>query len=242
MIGILVQSTTRNKKTGNIPTVIVGQNQKDIVSSCQQSGCVLLSEQLGGSGMYKDLGLKPCYAHKSHVSWGTKSIFRAIERGTKTLEDYSIKEGFRMASRHAKYFRLSSIGDCSVLDPSIIDELLSEAKRYQLTPLGYTANPEATHLQNIVLLSCPTMARADAAIKDGWRVAVQITKPYRHGDSKTFTTPDGHLGVICPEQTQSLSGKEITRRNKITCNTCGLCARGNTHTTRYRAIGFIPHN
>lgn len=238
IIDILVQARTSNTKTGDIPTIIVGQNHNDILRSCQNSGCALLHTKLGGNGLYTKLGLKPCYAHNSTVSWGTRSILRALDKGTKTLEDYSLSEGFRMASRTAKYFRLSSIGDASSLSLSRIKEIVSEGTKNKLLPLGYTASASATHLQEICLFSAPTMKDADSAINKGWRVAVQIGT---WNGNKTFTTPLGHKGIVCPEQTQAITQPNVTPRNKITCNTCGLCSKGNQHSTKYKAIGFISH-
>ena len=238
-IDVLVQATTQNKKTGNLPTIIVGQTQKQVVSSCIQSGCKLLHTKLGGSGEYKELGLKPCYAHNGSVSWGTKNIFKALEKGSKTLEDYSVYDGFRMSARTAKYFRCSSIGDISVVTPNRFKTILKEAAIYGLKPLGYTADKTATHLKDSLLLSCPTMEETDEAVKNGWR-ATTIFKSW-DGKKKTFTTPQGNKGIVCPEQTQAKSGKEITPRNKITCNICGLCSQGNQHTTKYKVIGFITH-
>lgn len=237
-IDILVQATTKNKKTGNIPTIIVGQNQDDIVKSCIQSGCKLLHKKLGGSGEYKDLGLRPCYAHNSSVSWGTKSIFRALEKGSKVLDDYSLSEGFRMSARTARYFRCSSIGDISAVSPNRFRTILKEGAIYGLKPLGYTADKTATHLKDSLLLSCPTMEETDNAVNEGWR-ATTIFKSW--DGKKTFTTPAGHKGIVCPEQTQAKSGKEVTPRNKITCNDCGLCSQGNKHPSKYKVIGFITH-
>ena len=133
---VLVQHTTRNKKTGNIPTIVVGQSYDEVTQSCINSGCALLHPSLGGSGIYKELGLQPCYAHRGGVSWGLKTMLKAIAKGTKTLADYSIQEGFRLSARSARYFRLSSIGDASSLPHETIDELLSEGEKYNLKPLG----------------------------------------------------------------------------------------------------------
>lgn len=237
-IEILVQATTRNKKTGDMPTIIVGQNQKQVVSSCIKSGCKLLHKKLGGNGEYKELGLRPCYAHNSSVSWGTKSIFRALDKGSRVLDDYSLSEGFRMSARTARYFRCSSIGDISAVTPKRYSEILKEGIKYGLKPLGYTADKTATHLKESLLLSCTTIEDTDIAVNEGWR-ATTIFKKWN--GNKTFVTPAGHKGLICPEQTQSKSGKEITPRNKITCNECGLCSQGNQHTTKYKVIGFISH-
>ena len=65
------------------------------------------------------------------------------------------------------------------------------------------------------------------------------------GKTKTFRTPDNNQGIICPEQTQALTaknkGKDVTPREKITCNICGLCGKGNKNKTKYKVIGFIAH-
>lgn len=235
---LLAQATTRNKKTGNIPTLIIGQTDEQTLTSCQQSGCELLHTKYGGSGAYKEKGLRPCYAHASSVSWATKSIRKAIEKGTKTIKDYSVKEAFRLSAREARYFRLSSIGDCSILPRETIDMIVETGKKYNLIPLGYTAGwRKRNDLQDVVLASNITQEDADKAISKGWRATCQVPKTTR----KTFVTPDGNLGIVCPEQTQANSGKEVTPRNKITCNTCGLCAKGNTHPTKYKVIGFYNH-
>ena len=241
-IEYLVQSRTRNKKTGDIPTIIIGKNADQVLKSCIASGCKLLQDKLGGSGEYKKLGLKPCYAHNSTVSWGTKSIFRSLIKGTKEIADYSVKEGFRLSARHAKYYRLSSIGDASALSKDQIKEIKKEGKKYGLKPLGYTANKSASHLKSMLLLSCPTMEEADAAVADGWR-STTIFSEYK--GKKTFVTPAGNKGIICPEQVQSIQAhkksKDVTPREKITCNICGLCSKGNTHKTKYKVIGFVSH-
>jgi len=238
----LVQARTRNKKTGDIPTIIIGRNPEQIVSSCISAGCKLLQEKLGGTGEYKKLGLKPCYAHKGTVSWATKSIFRSLKKGSKSIEDYSVREGFRLSARGAKYYRMSSIGDASALSMAQIKEIKKEAKKYKLSPLGYTANRDAKHLQNMLMLSCPTLKETDQAVSSGWR-ATTIFKDWN--GKKTFTTPGGHKGIVCPEQTQSLNaenkGMKVTPREKIECNTCGLCANGNKHRTKYKVIGFVAH-
>tara|TARA_R110001592_G_scaffold249578_2_gene512049 strand:+ start:278 stop:1090 length:813 start_codon:yes stop_codon:yes gene_type:complete len=238
-IDILVTSRTKNKKTGDIPTIIVGQNTSQVVKSCKIAKCKLLHTKLGGKGEYKELGLKPCYAHNGSVSWGTKSIYKALAKGSRTLQDYALEEGFRLSSRTAKYFRCSSIGDISAIKPKRFTEIIKEGVKYNLESLGYTANEKAHHLKESLLLSCTTIEDADKAVSKGWR-ATTIFKKWN--GKKTFVTPSGNKGIICPEQTQAQSGKEITPRNKITCNTCGLCAKGNRHTTKYKVVGFITHN
>jgi len=237
-INVLVQATTKNRKTGNVPTIIVGQDIDDVKKSCLDSGCPLLSEKMGGSGEYKRHGIQPCYAHRAHVSWATKSIFKAIDKGTKQLSEYSIKHAFSNSSRHAKFFRLSSIGDCSSLSRKVINKLVNVGKEYNLKPLGYTAGwRQRPDLKDIVLASNITMKDADLAVSEGWRATCQVPK----GTAKRFTTPEGNKGIICPEQTQHHSVNRIGKRNKITCNSCGLCSEGNQHKSRFKVIGFINH-
>lgn len=241
-IKYLVQSRTMNKKTGDIPTIIVGKNATQTIQSCIAAGCKLLQEDLGGSGEYKKLGLKPCYAHKGTVSWGTKSIFRSLIKGTKKIADYTVQEGFRLSSRHAKYYRLSSIGDASSLSKKQLKEIKKEAKKYGLKPIGYTANKSADHLKSMLLLSCTSLEDADQAVRDGWRSTAIFSS---WNGKRTFKTESGNLGIICPEQTQSLKAqnksKDISPREKITCNICGLCSKGNKHKTKYKIVGFISH-
>ena len=235
---ILVQSTTQNKKTGDIPTIIVGTDYNKIVESCKTSECALLHKSLGGKGTYKELGLKPCYAHKGSVGWGTKSILKALQKGTKTIADYSLKEGFRLSARTAKYFRLSAIGDASSLPIETIKAIIKEGKEYGLLPLGYTASLKAEHLKEICIKSCTSMNEADKAVKAGWRATTIF---HNWNGERTFTTPDGNVGVVCPEQTQAIKDPNVSPRKKITCNTCGLCSQGNQHPTRYKVIGFLSH-
>ena len=240
--GILVQSTTRNKKTGNVPTIIVGQTAEETLQSCIDSGCAVLPEKLGGSGEYKKLGIKsPCYAHNGPVAWATKSIRRAIDKGTRTIEDYSLENGFRMSARTARVFRLSSIGDCSALSHEQMKEIVSTGERYNLKPMGYTAGWKRKgkeYLKKWVLASNFTMEQADKAIDSGWRSTVILPKDT---DYKTFVTPAGNKGIVCPEQTQQRINPDVTPRNKITCNTCGLCSEGNQHKSKFKVIGFINH-
>ena len=240
--GILVQSTTSNKKTGRIPTIIVGTTAEETLQSCIDSGCAVLPEKLGGTGEYHKYGIKkPCYAWKGTVSWATKSIRRALDKGTKTIEDYTCENAFRMSERTARVFRLSSIGDCSALSHEQMKEIVSTGERYNLKPMGYTAGWKRKgkdYLKQWVLASNFTMEQADKAIDSGWRSTVILPKDT---DYKTFVTPAGNKGIVCPEQTQQRINPEVTPRNKITCNTCGLCSEGNQHKSKFKVIGFINH-
>ena len=239
--GYLVQATTRNKKTGDVPTVIIGRTKERTIQSCIDSGCDMLPEKMGGNGKYKEYNLKPCYAHSSTVSWATASIRRAIKKGTRSIEDYSLQNAFRLSSRTAKVFRLSSIGDASVLTRPQMEEIAKEGKKYNLKPMGYIAgwkNKGKEYFKQYVLASNFTMEQADEAVSQGWRSTVILPADTT---TKTFVTPAGNKGIVCPEQTQQRLNPDITPRKKITCNICGLCSQGNQHKTKYKVIGFINH-
>jgi hypothetical protein len=75
------------------------------------------------------------------------------------------------------------------------------------------------------MASTDTLEDADEAIARGWKVATVL--PSDHNE-RTWTTPGGNKGIVCPA---------MMAPGKVTCNSCRLCdpSKAGPH------IGFPDH-
>jgi hypothetical protein len=152
-------------------------------------------------------------------------MVKANKRG----KNYSLRGALATASRAARMVRLGSIGDPAGLSPIDGAYIRETVKREGFALIGYThgwALDVSTRWKGHIMASCDTLAQADKAIADGWRATVLLPKGHTE---RTFTTPEGHTGVVCPAQLQP----EV-----VTCNTCRLCDGSKAGPV----IGFIDHS
>jgi hypothetical protein len=221
----LATATTKNIKTGNVPTIAIGATRKESLDSCRAVGCALLHKKHGGEGG----GDNPlCYSQHGTPSFSHAAMVKAHAKG----KSYSLRAALASASRAAKMVRLGSIGDPAALSP-IDGAYIRKAVRDEgLALVGYThgwAMDIAKRWRGHIMASCDTMEQADAAIADGWRAVVVLEHAPIGSYARTFTTPGGNKGVVCPAQLQP----EI-----VTCNTCRLCDGSKTGPV----VGFIDHS
>ena len=205
-------STSKNTKTGNIPTAWIGKNKEACVKSCKDSGCPLLARRYGGKDgqINTKTKLRPCYAHNGQVSFAFNSIIRASQ---KNPSRYNIKNAFAKALRSARMVRLSAIGNAGSLSTEQGDEIMKEANSNNLGVLGYIAGFSMyPYWKDKLMASTYTLKMADVAIKRGWRPSTVL--PETH-EGETFETPAGNIGIQCP----------AIYHKTVNCNQCGLCVR-----------------
>ncbi len=217
----LCTATSRNTKTGNVPGISIGDTRADSIKSCADVGCPLLHHKYGGQGG-KD---KPtCYAQHGSPSFAHSAMVKASARG----KDYSLATAIANSSRSARMVRVGVIGDPAGVSPIDSAYIRQTIKQAGLALVGYThgwALDKARHWRGSLMASCATLAETDTAIANGWRATVVL--PADH-EGRTFTTPDGHKGIVCPA---------IVKPGKVTCNDCRLCDGSKAGPV----IGFPDH-
>lgn len=187
--------TTKNTKTGDVPTLWVGSTREESKASCK--GCPLL-----------DSG--DCYAQFGTPSIGHGSMIRAARKGKR----YTLKAALQTSKRSAKMARFGAIGDPAALPMQYLRKAIKAVRSVGLDPVGYThhwrSKPE---LAGVFMASCDSLEDCDNAIAMGYRAAVVL--PWDHKGK--FTTPQGAKGIVCPAMAAEEKGKSVT------CNDCRLC-------------------
>ena len=190
----LYTATTRNRKTGNVPTMAIGRTRQESKDSC--AGCPFL-----------DTG--ECYAQNGTVAMGHNSMVKGYQ---KKPERYSLKRALANRLASAKMVRLGSIGDPGALPGGYLADVLDAITEEGLDPVGYTHHWRGRpDLAGLLMASVETLAQADQAIRAGFRAAVVL--PWNWTDQR-FKTPEGNAGIVCPA---------ILKPDVVTCNTCRMC-------------------
>ncbi len=168
--------TTKNVKTGNVPTLWVGKTREQSYDSCK--GCKLLET-------------KDCYAQFGTPSMAHKSMIRAADKG----KDYSLKQALMDSRRSAKMARFGAIGDPGALPLDYITKAIAAVRKAGLDPVGYTHHwRDKPELAGVFMASCDDLSEVDDALAKGFRAAVVL--PWDHEGK--FTTPGGAKGIVCP--------------------------------------------
>jgi hypothetical protein len=210
---LIWNARSRNKKTGDVPTLYIGYTKQEAWESC--NGC-----PLRGNG---------CYAWSGSVNIGASSTRKARNNGADKTLSYAI------ANRHpnARMIRLSAIGDIGRCSSHQATEIKETISRSGLQLVGYTHHWIETKVANnwkgTLMASCETIADADFAVSQGWRATCIVSKD----TVKPFKSPAGNRVVVCPAQTAALLGKTVT------CNSCRLCDASKTNLSPI--VAFIVH-
>ena len=207
-------------KTGDIPQGYVGATKQETEKSCD--GCPLYR-----NGCYHWQGT-PGVAHASMV-----------KANKKDSERYTLESAIKGSVRSARYARGAVGGDPWVFDRETvagwIDSLKSQGIKGLLLYTHFAADKGA-HLKGLAMASVHTLEEADDRIREGWRTAMiapfKVPGSKRHKNTpewngETFTTPDGHRGIVCPAQYK-----------RVNCNTCGLCDAAHKKSP---LIVFLKH-
>lgn len=185
------------------------------VATCR--GCLLLNGR--------------CYSHQSGQRAGAENVYiNAAEDSA----HYTLEAALGRRREHwPKVARLCAIGDAARVPRAAILSAVARLREEGYAVLGYThfwRDAENADLKPHLLASCDDLVTADAALALGWRPAVILPAGFV---SKTFTTPGGAKGLVCPEET----GRA---RN---CASCKLCDVSHPMWARGKVsmIGFVEH-
>ena len=207
-------SGASNKKTGDVPTLHIGETREESKASCK--GCPMLKN----GDCYSQFGTASM-AHSSMIRANNKAKARGERR-------YTLKQALLKSKRSAKMARLSAIGDPGALPLEYLRKAIKAIRAMGLDPVGYTHHwrglPE---LAGVLMASCDALEDCDQALEMGYRAAVVL--PWDHQGS--FTTPQGAKGIVCPAMTAEERGASLT------CNECRLC----DGSKRGPVIGFPNH-
>lgn len=196
---------SNNAKTGDIPQGYVGATKQETEKSCD--GCPLYR-----NGCYHWQG-SPGMAHSSMVKAHATDPDR-----------YDLANAVKNSVRSARYARGAVGGDPWVFDAETVKGWIETLKGEGLSGLllyTHFAATKGAHLKGLAMASVHSLEEADDRIREGWRAAMvaDFKQPgsKKHKDlpewnGETFTTPDGHKGIVCPAQ-----------HKRVNCNTCGLC-------------------
>jgi len=186
--------TTKNRKTGNIPTLFVGRTRKESQKSC--TGCPLLKK---GN----------CYSQNGIVAIAHSSMAKAVKRG----KDYSLKRALKDRKVTAKAARFGAIGDPASLGIDYVKKAVSYIQKAGLTPIGYTHHwRKKPEFAGVLCGSVESLSEADQAIDQGFQATVVLSHDHK---DLVFYTPKGRKGIVCPAISKADKG--------ITCNDCRLC-------------------
>jgi len=211
---------SKNAKTGDIPQGYVGATTEETEQSCD--GCPMFR--------------KGCYHWQGTPSIAHKAITKTHQKDSKR---YTLEKAIKGSVRSARYARGAVGGDPWVFDRETvtgwIDSFKSEGIKGLLLYTHFAADKGA-HLKGLAMASVHSLEEADDRIREGWRTAMiapfKVPGSNRHKNTpewngETFTTPDGHEGIVCPAQ-----------HKRVNCNTCGLCDAVNKKAP---LIIFLKH-
>jgi len=191
---VLWTARSRNRKTGDVPTAWIGASMAEARASCE--GCPLL----GGK----------CYSWSGATQLAAGSARKNAERHP---ERYTMAAALAQRVASARMVRVTGLGDIGRSGRALADAVVDEAARVGLAVVGYTHHWReegvAAAWRGRLMASTETLADADRAAREGWRVSVVV--PADH--PRLSKTPEGRAVVVCPEQ--------VTGR--VTCNDCRLC-------------------
>ena len=189
-------ATTRNKKTGDVPTLYVGESRAESLASCE--GCGLLDS-------------RDCYAQFGSPSFGHSSMVKAAARG----KTYGFDKAMAGRKIGARMVRFGAIGDPSAIRHPLLRKWFDVVEGAGLRVVGYTHHwrrPVNAWLRDHFMASADNLAEADEAIDAGWRATAVVPSDYTGG-----TTPKGRKVLVCPAIAADRKGV------KVTCNQCRMC-------------------
>ena len=196
----LLVPRSRNKKTGNVPSVWIGSNLQESRDSCK--GC-------------KHLANKSCYAQFGSPSFAIASMEKAIDRGI----SYG-PERMKETHKNASMLRIGALGDPSRANKRQLRAIIKAAVAQGLSVVGYThfwKLQRAEWLKGTLMASCDNLQEVAAANAAGWKATVVLPA----GTTGTIRDEDGKiLAVECP----AIAADRVGR--KYSCNDCASNNRG----------------
>lgn len=203
MAALLWLAKASNVKTGPIPTCYVREAER----SCK--GCPLRKGR--------------CYAWNGTPVMGFRGML-------KSSRDYSLEHALDHRLAKAKAVRFGALGDPARIAPAETLAAIKAVRAKGLGVLGYTHFPdEVPEIFKLhFLASTNNVYEADKRIEQGWFTATILPADWPY---KTFFTPAGNKGIVCPAQIRDTN-----------CNDCRLCDPHHPVAKHVRAIGFLDHS
>jgi hypothetical protein len=208
---ILATARSRNRQTGDVPTVTIGRTKKEMRASCAHSKCSLFHASMKAKSdkawaKKNAAGNIRCYAWDGTPNMAAQSKAKKHARGG----DTSLRKALDDRLWSARMVRVSDLGDISWLTEDEACELLDTIEDEGLTPIGYTHGwSRAPWLKGRVMASVSNAAEFIHAWIRGWGCTVIL--PADH-DEPTFTVR-GVTGTVCPTKLGE----------PIDCNACLKC-------------------
>ena len=216
MLGLWI-GTTKNRKTGSVPTLAVGATREESLASCRDCG-LLKSNAPDGKGRF--------YAQHSSPSWAHAQMVKTNkEDPTRYTFEYAMGKRFHAA----RMARFGSIGDPSAINHATLHRWIMMVRAEGMSVVGYThhwRDPENQWLRDHFMASCETFEQAEEAIAMGWRPTVVVPTDW----DERHTMSDGSPVLTCPAITSKRKGTP-----RVTCNDCRLC-----DVNRNRAVIAFP--
>ncbi len=208
--------TTKNTKTGDVPTLWVGATREESKATCE--GCSLLDS-------------KGCYAQYQTQSFGHSAMVKARARGKR----YTFEGAMATRRITARMARFAAIGDPSRINHPTLRRWIGAVTAAGLRPIGYThhwRDPINAWLQDHFMASADSLTEADEALDAGWAATAVVPADFTGG-----TTPKGRKAIVCPAIAAQRAGR------KLTCNQCRMCHPKSTTAIKHRltVIVFPDH-
>lgn len=203
-IGGLWLGETNNEKTGNVPTLAVGETREQSMRSCGK--CPLLKRN------------SPDRKARCYSQHGTVAIAHAqMVKTNKTQPGrYTFARAMMNRRASAKMARFGSIGDAAAIERATLEPWIQQVKTIGLRVVGYTSQydePFAQWLRGVFMASAKSIEEADRLVADGWRATVVVPRNW----TGPTTTPAGNRLHMCPAIAAARKGAELQ------CNNCHLC-------------------
>ena len=198
--------TTKNTKTGSVPTLAVGATREQSLESCRD--CALLqSNATDGKGRCYAQHGSPSFAHAQMVKTNRQDPTR-----------YTFERAMQGRYVSARMVRFGSIGDPASIDHDTLRRWIDYVIDQSMSVIGYThhwRDPANQWLRDYFMASCESTVHADEAIAMGWKATIVADQDWNGSDVRAV---DGSSYLLCPAIASTRKAGP-----KLTCNDCRLC-------------------
>ena len=211
-VGVFLQQTSKNSKTGNMVQLLIirlGVHPSEAVKNGMDKAICNTCKH-----MLQPDGSRSCYCNVLFIAG---SIWNAYKRGN--IDKVNLNTASELC--RGRVVRLGSYGDPAAIDPRVWTELLAHSTRHT----GYTHNwqHERNSLKRTVMASVDSPAEYWTALDKGWR-----TFRVRRPDQKLLP-----YEIVCPASIEA--GK------KTTCLECSLCNGKSGKDDNRKNIAIMAH-
>jgi len=211
---------TANSKTGNVASLYIGRTKEESRATCE--GCPLLPT-------------KRCYAQFGTPNLGASSMRKRYAEKGREAGGYSFAN-LAATLTPDTWLRDAQLGDSGRLDRVAIRAAHTVARRLGKGVIAYThAWREVAERgdEDLWCASTGSLEEADEALAAGFRRATTVLPWDAYGNGRTFKTPGGTPGIICPNLYL-----EHVKGEKLSCSDCGMC---DPQSKGAAVIGFPDH-